>query len=249
MATVETSTGSNTSATNQAVLKVAVGGCITEALKSALESQLIIEFPDALGGTSTIDVLTSTAVNQIVTQLVEDPAFAEVLNSTVSSDTYVDTVVESLLANTGFADAVNAAVLAALAEPTNVTNLGALLCADSAFQSCIVSQVVNSPEMTTFTNALIVTYTQSLDLFRCTEAVYTVEAGNVVNVTIGGMDSNNYYFDYQVQGYTNTGGGTSSAGSLIVAGTRTPTNVTISFPSALPGDSVELYWVRIKCSI
>ena len=247
--TVTSSTGTNTSATSQAAIKVQVGGCITEALKSALEAQLIIEFPDALGSSGTLDVLTSTAVNQLVTQLVASAEFATLLNTTLSSQTYIDQVVASTLASGTFTTALSAAIAAALADPANITTIGDALCADTAFQTCITSVVTTSAAFITAVETRFQVLVNALNLFECATESYTVQAGNVITIPVNGMTSNEYFLSYNPISFTATGGGTSMADSFLNVSTKTPTSIQIIFPSLLPGDSVLVNWLRTKCDI
>lgn len=250
MATLKSTTGSNTSAIHQAVIKVQEGGCITPALKAALESQLIIEFPDALGAEGLQDVLSSIAVNQIVSQLVDSADFALVLQTQLQTATVVTTIIETLLASEDFGTAVDTTIDEKLALPETIDTIATALLANTDFLEGLVQALLNDADVQEFVNDSISTQIEELSLFVCSTETYPVVAGNAVNVPIvptQPIPGNDYYFDYQVQLYTNSGGGTNAEGSFIDE--RTSNQVTIIFPNALPGDTVTLYHVRINCSV
>lgn len=251
MATIASTTGANTSAIHQAVIKVQEGGCITKALKAALESQLIIEFPDALGAEGLQDVLSSIAVNQIVSQLVDSSDFALVLQTQLQTSEVVSTIIDTLLASEDFGTAVDTTLDEKLALPETIDSLGTALLANTDFVEGLTQALLNDADVQEFIDDSISTRIEELSLFVCTTDVYPVVAGNAVKVPITPTQpvaGNDYYFDYQVTLYDNAGGGgTNAEGSFIQ--TRTSNEVTIIFPNALPGDNVTLYHVRINCSV
>jgi len=244
--TTDASTGTNTSATQQAVVKATVGGCLTSALATALESQLIIEFPDAITGTTVLAALSSVAVNQIVTQLVADTEFQTQLSATLSTDTYIQQNVDAVLASTQFQTELAAAVSTALTTAENIQTIEDALCASTTFQSCVTSVVVASEALTTVIDSRIDTQLAALDLFVCTEDTYVVSAARTINIPVTGMTNNNYFVSYVVTAYTPTGSGDAND-SIPQTGSRQPTFYPITFPNADAGDEVTIHSVRIRC--
>lgn len=246
--TTQSSTGANTSGNLQAAVKVTSGGCITEALKDALESQLIIEFPDALDSAGNVDVLSSIAVNQIVSQLVVSTEFQNFLVSAITTDPTLSTIVETLLASAGFTTALNDSIDEKLEDSAVVEGIGQSLLNTDSFVTGMIDAMVSSSVFTTAVQTAIDSYLATLNLFTCSTQTYTVVAGNVVEVPVANQTDNDYWFNYQVIAYDNSvGGGSSSNGSFIV--NRTPSAVTINFPNALPGDTVTLYHLTQSCRI
>lgn len=240
------STGSNTSGNSQAVIKVAEG--VPEELKAILES-LVIEFPDALSSSGGIDVLSSTAVNQITTQLVASTEFQNLLQTTITTDPTITSIVTAVTGSTTFTDAIDSAIDTKLADSATITTLGQALISDATFQQAAIDALLSSADFTNAVQASVESYLQSLNLTSCATQTYTVVTGNVIEVPIQNQVDNDYWFDYQVIAYDNVGGGSSSDGSFIRLGGRTPSTVTIVFPNALPGDTVTLYHLTQSCRI
>jgi len=242
--TTESSTGANTSGATQAVVKVAVGGCITQALKTSLESQLVIEFPDAIDATAGLAALSSVAVNQIVAQLVVSPDFDTLLGAKLSEQTYVDQVVASILASDTFKVDLTTAINTALASAENIATIETALCASESFQTCVTTFVVASTAAATLVDARIETALNALDTFVCAEQDHEVNAALTVNIPVTGMVTNDYFVSYVVTQYT---GGGNTDNAVAQTGTRTPTFYPITFPNTAPGDTVRIHSVRIKC--
>ena len=239
-------TGSNTSANRQAAIKITEGGCITEALKSALESQMVIEFPDALTDSGNIDVLTSTAVNQIVSQLVVSTDFLLALSAQLQTTAVLNTIITALVASTDFNTAVDGKIDTKLADAATITAIGTALLASTTFTDAMVALILADSSVTAAINTAVDVRIAELDLFNCSTATHTVQAGNVVNIDLSPVQpDNDYWFDYQPRFFTPSGGGTNFNDSFILE--RTPIRVTITFPNALPGDTVNIYQVLINC--
>ena len=242
------STGSNTSGNNQAAVKVSVGGCITEALKNALESQLVIEFPDALSSPGNVDVLSSTAVNQIVAQLVVSDEFQDLLTTTITTDPTLTTIVDSVIASEGFSTALDTAIDTKLEDSETIDALGAALAANADFVTAMTSAVISQSDFTTAVENTVEIYLASLNISFCAEQTFTVVTGNIVEVPLQNQTDNNYWFDFHVRSYDNSIGGGTSAESGVIRD-RAPSTVFINFPSALPGDTVFLYSTVQSCRI
>ena len=243
--TTEASTGSNTSATQQAVVKVQVGGCITSSLKDALESQLVIEFPDAIRGNVGLSALSSVAVNQIVTQLVASTQFATDLAAAISTEEYITQVVTAVLGSTQFQTDLTEAIKAALDSEDNIATIETALCASDTFQNCVNAFVVASTDFTAAVNHQINEVVNELGLFVCETRVFTLDPSKLALIEITNMNSNNYFVSWNVRNYTGSGNSNNS----YPAASPTPTSYPIVFPNAFPGDTVELEYLRVRCDI
>lgn len=244
MAELDSGTGLNTSGLVQAIIKVTSGGAISDALREALETQLVIEFPDAIKSSGVIDVLSSVAVSQLVDQLLADSEFSTLLAEQLQEPTYVDQLITSLLASDAYQTAISESLAAALASQSNIDVISAALLDTDSFTDALLNNALNSSEFASKFEDLYDEKLTESDLFQCNETEYTVAAGNVVTIAVSGMTSNNYWFDYQVTAYS---GGGDSNDSMIT--TRTFNSVTILFPNAAPGDTVKIYAIRIRCDI
>lgn len=244
MATLESSTGSNTSANSQAIIKVSEGGCLTTSLASALEKQLIVEFPNALGSSGTVDVLTSTAVNQVVAAILVDPDFTTQLTALLQGDAFVQLAADNVLTSTTFATNLSTAIETELDTQARQDAISTFLQTDTAFLDAVTTYVLASATFTTAIQNRVDAYIASLSLFECTQGIYTVITGNIVNVPITSANGTNIFFTYNITSYDAAGGGTDTTGDTV---SWTPSQATISLPNTLPGDRVGVSSLRVNC--
>lgn len=104
-------TGQNTSASRQAVITIASSGCLTPALAETLQKSMVIELPDTPSADGRIDVLSSSALDQIAAQLSASAAFQTLLQSTISESATQDAIVAALVADPDFQALVDGSAL------------------------------------------------------------------------------------------------------------------------------------------
>lgn len=153
-------TGQNSSADRQAVISITSDGTlITKAFADALSSAMRIEFPASLDEEGRFDFLSTSALNQIVTQLPSNSEFQRSLGSLISQTQFTASLVPSITASEEFTSALDVSVSEAFANdsnlttafnfvvnPTNLPRLGTFLSGETNFVTSISTAVIGTSE-------------------------------------------------------------------------------------------------------
>ena len=244
------STGVNSSGNNQAIINIAPdGGLVTAALADALKSSLKIEFPTSEASSGVTDILTSTALAQIISQLSSNADFESKLSELLNQPEFIASISPLIVASEDFSKSIDDAVTLAMSDDAvlqtifsyinqsaNLAELGESLAGNEGFKSINSTNIITSEAYASDVQERIDEATSNP--FKIYSDSLVVDSSNDVTVVFNTVDyPDGVPLPYVILGQHFSGAADSTNW---VESSRTSRQVIYNLPSATIGHSLTL---------